>query len=136
MARKSFAMVLVIGILLMCCGCLRKKRNVRVVEQICVQWVEDDRNICHVYEKPEKMQLILNKVRTLGQRFASDTDPETLKVATVALTLLYSDGSQQLYQIKPDRYVRIGQAPWQQANPKKVTSLGLLLKSLPEDSQT
>ena len=136
MIRKSLAAVLVLGILFTCCGCLRKKRSVRVVEQICVQWMENDRTICHVYEKPEKMQLILNKVRTLGQRFASDTDPEALRVDTVAMTLLYSDGSQQLYQIKPDRYVRIGQAPWQQANPQKVTSLGLLLKSLPEDSRT
>lgn len=136
MVRKSLAAVLVLGILVMCCGCLQKKRSVRVVEQICVQWVEHDQTICHVFEKPEKMQLILNQVRTLGQRFASDTDPETLKAGTVAMTLFYSDGSQQLYQIKPDRYVRIGQAPWQQANPKKVTSLGLLLKSLPEDFRT
>lgn len=134
--RKILAVVLSVGILLGCSGCLHKKHRIRVVEQICVQWVENDQDVCHFYDRPEKMQLILNKVRTLGQRFSSDTDPETLKTATVTMTLLYSDGSQQQYRFKPDRYVQIGQNPWQQANPKKVTSLGLLLKSLPEDAKT
>lgn len=136
MMRKFLAVVLAMGILILCSGCLHNKHSVRVVEQICVQWVDHDREICHVFEKPEKMQLILNKVRTLGQRFSSDTDPDALKAPVVTMTIFYSDGSQKLYQIKPDRYVKIGQAPWQQANPKKVTSLGLLLKSLPEDSKT
>ncbi len=136
MMRKILAVILAMGILILCSGCLHKKHHVRVVEQIRVQWVENDQNICHDYERPEKMQLILNKIRTLGQRFASDTDPENLKAATVTVTLFYSDGNQQQYRIKPDRYVRFGEAAWQQANPKKVTSLRLLLLSLPEDSRT
>lgn len=135
MVRRIIALVLIAGIMGMCGGCLRKKSALRIVEQIRVQWDEDGTNICQVYEDPEKMQLILNKVRTLGQRFSADTDPETLKVATVTMTLLYSDKTQRQYQIKPDRYVRVGQDPWQQASPKQVTALRLLLQSLPGDSR-
>lgn len=133
MVRKIIAVVLAVGIFSFCSGCNKKRGSVRVVEQISVHREENGTVVCQVYEDPQKMQLILNKVRTLGQRFSSDTDPETLDVPTVTMTLLYSDGTAQQYQIKPDRYVRIGQSPWQQASPKQVTSLRLLLLSLPED---
>ena len=133
MVRKIIAVVLVAGIFSCFGGCGRKKGGIRVVEQISVQRDENGTVVCHIYEDPKKMQLILNKVRTLGQRFSLDIDPETLDVPTVTMTLLYSDGTGLQYQIKPDRYVRVGQAPWQQASPKQVTSLRLLLLSLPED---
>lgn len=133
MMRKVIAVLLAIGILGMCGGCLRKNAGVRLVEQISVQWMEDGVNVRRVHEDPEKMHLILNKLRTLGQRFTADVDPETLEASALTMTVVYSDGSQRLYQVKPDRYVRIGQAPWQQADPKKVSSLRLLLLSLPGD---
>lgn len=136
MVRRIIAAVVAVGMIGMCGGCRRKKNAVRVVEQIAVQWEDNGLPVCQIYEKPEKMQLILNGVRTLGQRFSADTDPEALNVSTVTMTLLYSDGEQQKYQIKPDRYVRIGQAAWQQASPRQVTSLRLLLLSLPSDFQT
>ena len=135
MVRRIVAAVLVVGMLGMCAGCGRKKGAIRVVEQISAQWEENGTSIDQIFEEPEKLQLILNKVRTLGQRFSADTDPDALNVTTVTMTLLYSDGTQQQYRIKPDRYVRIGQAPWQQASPRKVTALRLLLQSLPGDSQ-
>ena len=97
MVRKMVAVVLTVVILSMCGGCLRKKNTVRVVEQISVQWVEDGVDICRVHEDPEKMHLILNQVRTLGQRFSADVDPETLQTPAVTMSFLYSDGSQRLY---------------------------------------
>lgn len=136
MIRKSIAIVLAAVFLIFCCGCGRNKNRTRVVEQISVQWEDRASSVSQVYDDPQKMQLILNKVRTLGQQFSADTDPETLNVSTITMTLLYSDGTQRQYQIKPDRYVRIGQAPWQQADPKRVTSLRLLLQSLPGDFRT
>lgn len=136
MVRKIIAVMLAVGILGLAGGCGRKKPGVRVVDRISVRWEEDGTLIQQVYESQDKMQLILNKLRTLGQRFSSETDPDQLEVPTVTVTLLYSDGRQKEYQIKPDRYVRVGQAPWQQADPRQVTSLRLLLQSLPGDSRT
>ena len=136
MVRRIIAAILAVGIFGLCGGCLRKKTGVRVVDQISVQWVEDGKDVCRIHEDPEKMHLILNKVRTLGQRFSTDADPESMDIPAVTMAFLYSDGTQRLYQIKPDRYVRIGQAPWQQADPRKVTALRLLLLSLPGDLRT
>lgn len=135
MVRRIIAVLLAVGIMGSCSGCLQKKNSVRLVNQISAQWDENGTDICHVFEKPEKLQLILSKVRTLGQRFASDTDPETLRSSAVTMTISYSDGTQKQYQIKPDRYVRVGDASWQQADPKQVTALRLLLLSLPGDSR-
>jgi hypothetical protein len=136
MVRKIFAVLIAIGLLGICCGCGQKKTGVRVVEQISVQWVQDGQDICRIHDDPEKMRLILNRLRTLGQRFSPDIDPNLLEVPAVAVLLVYSDGSQRMYQIKPDRYIRIGQDDWQQANPGKVTSLRLLLLSLTGNLQT
>lgn len=134
--RRGIAILLIFGILGVCSGCLRKKSALRIVEQIHVQWEEDGTGIRRVYEDPEKMTLILNRIRTLGQRFSTDTDPEMLDATIITMTLFYSDQTQRQYQIKPDRYVRVEQAPWQQANPKQVTALQLILQSLPSDTQT
>ena len=135
MVRNIIAALLTAVFLCMCGGCVRKKNCVRVVERISVQWEENGQCISREHDTPEHMQLILNQVRMLGQRFSSDTDPDTLDVPSVSMTLFYSDGSRRQYQIKPDRYVRIGKAPWQQASPKQITSLRLLLLSLPDDSR-
>lgn len=133
MVRKVLIMLLIIVILGSCCGCLRKNTGVRVVKQISVQWIENGAVVQRVHQRPEKMHLILNKLRTLGQRFSADVDPETLDSPAVTMTVIYSDESQRSYQIKADRYIRFGSAPWQQADPKRVTALRLLLLSLPED---
>ena len=83
---------------------------------------------CKVYREPEQMSLILNRLRSLGQRYAPELDPEALSGPTVRIRLIYSDGTRLEHQIKPDRYVRTGEAKWQQADPKQIQSLMLLLK--------
>lgn len=133
MVRKIVAILLIIAILGMCGGCFHKNTGVRVVKQISVHWMEDGSDVVRVHRDPEKLHLILNKVRTLGQRFSTDVDPEALEVSAVTVTVAFSDGSQRFYQVKPDRFIRVGQNPWQQANPKRVTALRLLLLSLPGD---
>ena len=135
MVRKILVILLILGILGMSSGCLRKSSGVRVVKQISVQWLEDDTVVQRVHTNPEKMHLILNRLRTLGQRFSADVDPETMADPGVTVTVAFSDASHRTYHIKPDRYIRIGQAVWQQADPKKVSALRLLLLSLPGDLQ-
>lgn len=81
-----------------------------------------------VYHDAEQMSLILNRLRSLGQRYSPDVDPEVLSGPTVSIRLIYSDGTRLEHQIKPDRYIRTGQSKWQQTDPKQIQSLMLLLK--------
>ncbi len=85
-------------------------------------------NGARVYQDPEQMSLILNRLRSLGQRYSPDVDPEVLSGPTISIRLIYSDGTRLEHQIKPDRYIRTGQAKWQQTDPKQIQSLMLLLK--------
>lgn len=101
----------------------------RLVSRIEVEYGQSRQ----VYEDPEKMSLILNRLRSLGQRYSPDTDPEALAGNTVSIRLIYSDGTQRQHQIKPDRYVRTGQEQWQQADPDRISALNLLLHVLPGD---
>ena len=133
MARKVIAVLLAMVILGLCCGCLQNNSGIRVVKQISVHWMEDGNPVQRVHQNPEKMHLILNKFRTLGQQYSPNVNPDGLEDSVVTVRVLFSDGSERFYQVKPDRFIRSGQAPWQQADPKKVTALRLLLLSLPED---
>ncbi len=81
-----------------------------------------------IYREPEQMSRILNKLRTLGQRYAPELDPDTLNGATVTISILHSDGSRQQYELKADRYIRQDRKKWQQADPKRIQALMLMLK--------
>jgi hypothetical protein len=81
-----------------------------------------------IYQDQEQMSWILNKLRTLGQRYAPDRDPDTLNESTVMIRIIHSDGSCQEYELKADRYIRQDQSKWQQADPKRIQALMLLLK--------
>lgn len=131
MERKWLA--LLIASLLLCTGCSRyetpQTRNVvteiRVVDQ-------SDRTQRH-YTDPQKMRQILNGLRQIGQLTTPDTDPEELALDTYQIQLHHSDGTQEFWHTKGDRYIRKGTAPWQQADPDHLSQLTTLLQTLPPD---
>ena len=133
MVRKITAVALAALSLFSQSGCRRKAVGNPVVSSIQVT-IEDPPLYSHrEYQNPETMQLILNRLRTLGQQYHSDLNPETLAEPLVTIALIRSDGTRQEYQLTSDRYIRTGHAGWNQANPDKVTQLQLLLLSLPEE---
>ena len=127
---KRWGCIILIGVL-MCLmgGCRRKKAEIPVVCQISVAQEQNEQ----VYQEPEKMQLILNRLRSLGQCYRPEEDPEVLDSPTVTITLLRSDGVRQQYLLKADRYIRFGQGPWQQTDPGPLSELRLLLAAMSED---
>ena len=134
MVRKIIAVSLAALLLFCQAGCRKKSQGSPVVSSI--QVTVEDPPFCtrQEYRDPETMQLILNRIRTLGQQFHSDVNPETLAQPVITIALLRSDGSQQQYQLTADRYIRTGHGHWNQANPDKVTQLQLLVRSLPEEA--
>lgn len=138
MGRK-FRLTVCLAVLLICTGCQLQTGDTdveskKVVSKITVTCHEDGSVTNRTYTSQTKMKEILNGIRQLGQKMKPDVDPEQLNERLFSITLLHTDGSQQHYQTKADRYIRRGQEPWQQADPKKVSELNVLLQTLPADS--
>ena len=134
MARRIWAMYL--GIMLFFVGCsLHRTEDMGwpVVSQITVTCDRSGHVTQQIYTSQDKMRQILNQLRTLGQQFTPPIDPEALSARTYSIAVSFTDGSQRLYQTKSDRYIRIDQNPWQQADPKRIEDLNQLLQNLPGD---
>ena len=113
-------------------GC-KPQQEVKLVTQISVDWEPETVASDRVYRDSAKMQRVLNRIRQLGQRYKPDVDPEQLVSPSVTITVDFSNGTQQLYQLKGDRYIRKGGRSWQQADGEKLQRLQFLLRALPGD---
>jgi hypothetical protein len=105
-----------------------------VVSQISVIYGTSSNSIQRIYTGQQKMQQILNCLRTLGQQFTPFTDPETITAPQYTIRILSTDGSSRSYCVKSDRYIRTGSEPWKQADPERISKLNRLLQSLTPDS--
>ena len=133
MAKRIWPLMLAAALL--CAGCFGQKQSAGwpVVCQVTVTCERQGNLTRQVYTSEEKMRQILNQLRNLGQKFTPDTDPESLQAPSYSITVTNTDGSQRIYQTKADRYIRICQDPWQQADAKRISELHLLLDNLPGD---
>lgn len=128
---KRWGCVVLLGVwVCLGCGCGRKKVGIPVVCEISVSDAQQEQ----VYREPEKMQMILNRLRSLGQCYRPEADPELLRGDHLTITLLRSDGKCQQYQLKSDRYIRFGQGPWQQTDPGPLSELRELLQTMEGNS--
>ena len=118
------------------CACHQKapeKAPVAVVTEITVTREEQGTVTRQIYTNPEKLRQILTAIRQLGQKFNPSVDPETLPQASFHILLHRSDGSDQIYRTKADRYIRFDHQPWQQTDSESLTHLTELLRHLPGD---
>lgn len=117
-------------------GCRKQtQQTTAVVSQIAVTYEQEGALTQKVYTSSEKMRLILNALRQLGQKTSPSIDPAQATGQSYCITLTRSDGSQQIYRTKADRFILRDPGPWQQADPERIGELNQLLRSLPGDSQ-
>jgi hypothetical protein len=133
-AKRSIAIVLAIVLLL--AGCSTRGTldpGFPVVSHISVICRQDGYTSEKVFTSQEKMRMILNALRTLGQQFSPSVDPEPLSARSYGVTVTMTDGSRRHYQTKGDCFIRTDENPWQQCDPKRLEKLNLLLQQLPGD---
>lgn len=106
---------------------------VTVVNEIAVTYEQEGYLIQKCYTNSDKIHQILNELRQLGQRTTPSTDPDLLPGRGSSITLNRSDGSQQIWRTKADRFICRAPEPWQQADPQRIESLENLIRSLPSD---
>lgn len=123
--------ILLVSVAVLLCGCGRKNRGSgSMVTQITVAHENAGQDYCRSYGDSESMSLILYGIRNLGQRYTPKQDPDTVEADSYRITLEYANGTQSSYQIKEDRYIRVGQQPWQETNPTELGALHDLLEML------
>ena len=128
------ALLLLVGLL----GCMArpKPKPPRIVTQIhviCDGCASLSRKYFHT---DEKMQLILQQIRSIGIRDTPEEDPEAWKARTIQISLIFSDGSRKLYTLKSDRYFREDSGAWKQIDPEQARNLYLAILLTPSDEET
>ena len=131
--RNSIMRILLLTLLLGGCSVKETVSSQRVVTEITVTCQQDGTLSRKIYNDANKMRQILNALRQVGQRFDPDIDPEELPLRSYCILLTHSDGTQRIWRTKGDRYIRQCRGPWQQADPKRISQLELILQSLPSD---
>lgn len=134
MKIRQIAVLLLFLLLLSGCGHGRQPvSSVGVVSEITVTHEQQGMVTRQIYTDPDKLRRILNAIRNLGQKFNPTTDPETLPLTSFHIILRRTDGTEQIYRTKADRYIRIDHEPWQQTDPESLTHLTQLLQNLSGD---
>ncbi len=85
------------------------------------------------YTRPEKLQKVLLKLRTLGFTGLPETDPERLPGEVLNLQVRLADGSSTVYHLRRGLYFNRDERPWRKIDPEQGMELEKLLINLPGD---
>ena len=129
--------LLAIILLLSLLGCMArpKPKPPRVVTQIIVTCEGCASLSRKHFNNDEKMQLILQQIRSIGIQDTPQDDPEAMKARTIQITLVFSDGSRKLYTQKSDRYFREDSGTWKEIDTEKARNLYLAILLTPGDEE-
>ena len=81
------------------------------------------------------MQAVLVALRALRPKQDAHRDVEALRTPTLCLTLLCSDGSEQLYRIKENRYLQSGTGTWKKVDAGRASALWQLIADMESDPE-
>lgn len=135
--KKSSGWILLPVLLLLLVGCCRtlprKEGPYRVVTQIQVSYQNGPLAAQRRFFREEKIQTILCYLRIIDPYGNPKEDPEQTPGSDFYITVLYSNGTKQVYHQHSDRYMRIDGGPWKRIDPQKAIDLSRLLGMMPSD---
>ena len=118
-----------------CCRILRQDENgpYPVVTQVHILYkneaIETQRDFYH----EENIRQILDYLRYIDPYGIPKEDPSQVRGRTYVITLIYSDGSRQVYEQRADQYLRIGNGDWKRIEAHKAQYLSGLYGMMPSD---
>ena len=135
MAVKNKIMVLILCIFLS--GCARKTPAApnSVVVRADIICTQSERTYQLTYQHPQKLEALLNFLRTLRYQGSPETSPETLSGDRFEIQFTMSDGSVRTHRIQDYAYLRRNGKEWEKIDPLQGRSLVLLLKLMPQDGK-
>ncbi len=104
-----------------------------LVTRVEIQGQVEEQSISRQYTKPEKMEAVLDYLRTLKSQEQPKLDPERLDVPSTRITVYSSTGTPKLYLQRGDTWVSKNYGPWRTVPQSKGEKLYELL-SMPSDT--
>ena len=133
--RKWAVLALVLCCLLNGCAAKRVTQNtVRVVTQISVTAAHNNEIIQKVFNKPEKMETILNYLRLLDPYLPSKYEAETFRSDAFEIIVRYSDGNHTTYHQIYHDYLKTDSGAWLRINSAYGSKLLSILENMPTDA--
>ncbi len=106
----------------------------RVVTAVTVTYENGPIQTQRHYTSADKMQRILNYLRLLRPYGKPEEDPESVQGSDFHILLSYSDGCQQSYRQKSDRFLQDIDGQWKKIDPRKAEELSQILGQMESDS--
>ena len=132
---KKVGCVLLLLIVLSCCGCQKKQPLAVVVERIVVMGRHGDETMERIYTNSAKKKAILNYLRWLRPQFGADCDPEQIPGDEYTITVTLSDGEQEVYEQKTNGYLRKDEGRWENIDPEKGIMLYEIISQMDGDEK-
>ena len=105
----------------------------RVVTEITVDYENSGIRFHRQYTSSEKMQQILNYLRTIDPYGRPEEDPEATVGSCFRITLFYSDKCQTVYLQKSDRFLKTDGGEWKRIDPDRARELSRILGLMESD---
>ncbi len=118
-----------------CCPILQEhdREPYRIITQVNVTYRNGALETQRQFFEEANIRQILGYLRFADPYGKPREDPEQASGRHFDIILVYSDGSQRLYQQRADRYMRIDGGPWKEVDPQKALMLSGLLGMMPSD---
>lgn len=119
-----------------CCPILREhdRAPYRIITQVQIDYKNGILETQQQFFQEDNIRQILGYLRYIDPYGTPKEDPEQADGRHFDITLVYSDGSQRLYQQRSDKYMRMDGGPWKQIDPQKALILSGLLGMMSSDA--
>lgn len=134
--RKIFIWLLPLFLLFNgCCRIFRSPDAVpyRVVTQVRIVYKNESLETQRNFYREENIRHILDYLRYIDPYGIPKEDPTQVQGRTYFITLIYSDGSRQLYEQRADQFLRIGDGDWKRIESHKAQYLSGLYGMMSSD---
>lgn len=117
-------------------GCHKQvdMQQCRVVTGVSVTYLNGPIQCQRQYTNADKMQQILNYLRTANPYGVPAEDPEAAEGSDFYIVLSYSDGCQKYYRQKANRFLRDTDGIWKKLDPSRAEKLGQIIGQMESDA--
>ena len=133
--RKICLGVLPLFLLTGCCRILLQKDPTpyRVVNRIRIVYQSESMEVSRDFYHEDNIRHILDYLRYVDPYGVPKEDPELFKNRIFYITLIYTDGSEHVYEQRDDRFLRIDNGKWMRIESQKALYLSGLLAMMTSD---